>query len=236
MKKTEYLPWWIRLNRRIMRPLFRGLFHLLGRVELYGMENIPKHNRYVIVFNHVSLVEIPLIAAFWPGPFEIIGADVVWERAGQNIIAILWSAIRINRTDFDREVFRQVEKAFAAGRPLMISPEGTRSHTPGLQRGKPGVAYIIDKADAEILPVGVVGNTLDFIYQGLRLKRPLIQMFVGHPFKLPPLEGKGADRRALRQDNTDYIMAQVAALLPEDYRGVYREYEKILAGERVEFE
>jgi len=236
MKKSEYLPWWVRLNRRIMRPAFRALFHVLGKVELFGMENIPEHNRYVIAFNHISMVEIPLIAAFWPTPFDIIGADVVWERSGQNIIAILWSAIRVNRTKFDREVFRQVDKVFQAGRPLMISPEGTRSNTPGLARGKPGVAYIIDKADVEVLPVGVVGNTMDFLHLGLRGKRPPIQMYVGKPFKLAPLDGKGPERRDLRQYNTDYIMAKVAELLPESYRGVYQEYEKILAGERIQFD
>ena len=102
MKKHEYLPWWVRMNRRIMRPAFRALFHILGKVELNGMDKIPDHNRYVIAFNHVSMVEIPFIAAFWPTPFDIIGADVVWQRSGQNIVAVLWSAIQVNRTEFDR--------------------------------------------------------------------------------------------------------------------------------------
>ena len=233
MARQEFQPWWVRANRRILRVFFRGLFHVLGRVELNGMKNIPSHNRYVMAFNHVSLVEIPLIAAFWPVPMEIIGADVVWTRAGHNILAVLWSAISVNRTAFDREVFNQVELTFLAGRPLMISPEGTRSHDPGLLRGKPGVAYIIDKADAEVVPIGVVGNTIEFLHQGLRLQRPTIQMNVGEPFRLPPLTGKGSDRRAKRQANTDYIMAKIASLLPENYRGVYQEYEKILAGEPV---
>ncbi len=235
MSDTYHLPWWIRFNRLLLRPAFRALFHLLGKVELFGMENIPDHNQYVIVFNHVSMVEIPLIAAFWPRDVEIIGADVVWERRGVHIIAKLWSAVRVHRTEFDREVFNQISKVFASGRTLMISPEGTRSHTPGLARGKPGVAYIIDTADVDIVPVGVVGNTMEFLSQGLKGKRPVIQMYVGEPFHLPPLVGKGAERRALRQYNTDYIMAKVAALLPESYRGVYRDYEKILAGERIEF-
>ena len=235
MSDTYYLPWWIRFNRLLMRPIFKALFHVLGKVELYGMENIPDHNRYVIVFNHVSMVEIPLIAAFWPSDIEIIGADVVWERPGVHIIAKLWSAVRVHRTEFDREVFNQISKVFEADRTLMISPEGTRSHTPGLARGKPGVAYIIDTAGVEIVPVGVVGNTMEFLSQGLKGKRPTIQMYVGEPFRLPPLEGKGAERRALRQYYTDYIMAKVAALLPESYRGVYQEYAKILAGERVQF-
>jgi 1-acyl-sn-glycerol-3-phosphate acyltransferase len=122
-----------------------------------------------------------------------------------------------------------------AGFPLMISPEGTRSHTPGLTRGKPGVAYIIDKAKVPVLPVAVVGNTIDFLRQGIRGKRPTIQMFVGDLINMPLLAGRGEERRDMRQRNTDIIMARIAEMLPESYRGVYSDYEKILAGESVNF-
>jgi 1-acyl-sn-glycerol-3-phosphate acyltransferase len=207
----------------------------LGKVELFGMDNIPKDNRYVIAFNHVSLVEVPFIAAFWPVPIDIIGTHEVRDRPLHNIVGGLYSFVSVNRDEFDREVFKQVDKVFLAGRPLMISPEGTRSRTPGLQRGKPGVAYIIDKANVDVVPVGVVGNTYEFLSLGFRGKNPTIQMFVGEAFRLPPLDGRGAKRREMRQRNTDYIMAKVAALLPESYQGVYRNHEKILAGETIQF-
>lgn len=230
------VPFHIKISRRFLRFFFKTLFHFLGKVELTGFENIPDHNRYVIVFNHVSLIEVPFIAAFWPTIVEIIGAAAVWERSGQALIARMWAGIQVKRTEFDREVFKQVEGVFKADRPLMISPEGGRSHSPGLRRGKPGVAYILDRAEAIVLPVGVVGNTMDFLTQGLRLKRPTIQMIVGKPFTVPPLKGRGEERRVMRQRNTDLIMAHLAALLPEDYRGVYTEYDRILAGEQVVFE
>ena len=199
------------------------------------MENIPDHNKYVAIFNHVSLVEVPFIAAFWPTILEIIGAAAVWDRPGVSIVVKMWSGVRVKRTEFDRDVFKQVIQVFEANRPLMISPEGGRSHSPGLRRGKPGVAYIIDQVDVEVLPVAVVGNTMDFLKKGIRGKQPPIQMIVGEPFKLPPLDGRGEERRLMRQHNTDYIMARLAALLPESYRGVYAEYEKILAGKPVIF-
>lgn len=230
MAKEYHVPMHIRISRRFLRLFFRTLFHLLGKVELSGLENIPDHNRYVIVFNHVSLVEVPFIAAFWPRVIEIIGAVAVWERGFQALIAKMWAGIQLDRTQYDREVFRQVELVLDAEQPLMISPEGGRSHQPGLRRGKPGVAYIIDKADVVILPVAVVGNTMDFLTKGLRLNRPVIQMIVGEPFQVPPLQGRGEERRLFRQQNTDYIMARLAALLPEEYRGVYADYEQILAG------
>jgi len=235
MEEKYHLPLRIKIQRRFLRLFFKGLFHALGKVELYGMENIPNHNKYLVVFNHVSLVEVPFIAAFWPTYLEIIGASAVWERPGVNLVAKMWAGIQVKRTEFDREVFKQIQLVFKDDRPLMISPEGGRSHTPGLRRGKTGVAYIVDQAQVIVIPVGVVGNTMDFLHQGLRGKRPPIQMFVGESFRLPPLEGKGEERRVMRQQNTDYIMAKLAALLPEPYRGVYSQYEKILAGETVHF-
>jgi 1-acyl-sn-glycerol-3-phosphate acyltransferase len=200
------------------------------------MDQIPKDNKYVVIFNHVSLVEVPFIAAFWPEILEIIGAAAVWDRSGQNLIAKMWSGIQLKRYEFDREVFRQINSVLKAGRPLMIAPEGGRSHQPGLRRGKPGVAYIVDQADLPVIPVGVVGNTMDFLTQGLRGKRPPLQMFVGEPFRVLPIQGRGEERRNMRQQNTDYMMSKLAAMLPESYRGVYSQYKKILAGEEVSFE
>ena len=235
MEDQYKVPLHLQISRRFLRVFFRTLFRILGKLELSGFENIPDHNKYVVIFNHVSMVEIPFIAAFWPTILEIIGAVVVWSRGYQGLVAKMWGGIQVNRTTFDREVFRKVEMVFAADRPLAISPEGTRSHTPGLQRGKPGVAYIVDEVDAVVVPVAAVGNTLDFLTKGLKGDRQTLQMIIGEPFKVPPLEGRGEAKRQQRQRNTDYMMAKLAALLPEDYRGVYREYDKILAGEEVEF-
>ena len=235
MEDQFRVPFLTKINRHILRGFFRAFFHILGKVEISGFENIPNHNKYVAVFNHVSLVEVPFIGAFWPTLLEIIGGADVWSRPGVSIVVKMWSGIQVKRGQFDKEIFQQVKQIFEADRPLMISPEGTRSHTPGLARGKAGVAFIIDQVDVEVLPVEVIGNTMNFLKMGIRGKRPPIQMIVGEPFKLPPLEGRGKVRRAMRQNNTDIIMAKLASLLPENYQGVYTEYEKILAGEQVVF-
>ncbi|MFN2282377.1 MAG: hypothetical protein ACK2TZ_10980, partial [Anaerolineales bacterium] len=74
MEETYTIPLHIKISRRFLRVFFKVVFRLLGKVELYLMENIPAHNRYIVAFNHVSLVEVPFIAAFWPDILEIIGA------------------------------------------------------------------------------------------------------------------------------------------------------------------
>jgi len=108
-----------------------------------------------------------------------------------------------------------------AGYPLLIAPEGGRSHTPGMRRAKPGVAYLMDKAGVPVVPVGIVGSTDDFLERALRGQRPQIEMHIGPVLQLSPVIGKGKDRRKKRQQNADRVMAAIAILLPHNYRGVY---------------
>jgi 1-acyl-sn-glycerol-3-phosphate acyltransferase len=117
-----------------------------------------------------------------------------------------------------------------SGRPLLISPEGGRSHTPGMRRATPGVAYLVEKASVLIIPVGVVGTTDDYLQRALHGKRPRLEMHIGAPFRLESAQDSGLARRVVRQRNADRIMLHIAALLPSDYRGVYAD-ESILATE-----
>lgn len=216
------ISWKNRLARAVLRPLFRGVFRLLFRVTIVGMENIPQEGSYLITPNHVSLYDPPLVLAFWPVAPEVAGAAAVWRRPGQALLAKLYGGLRIHREEYDRQVLRDIRAVLQAGRPLLIAPEGTRSHAPGLQRAKPGVAYLAEKTKVPIVPVGVVGTTDDVLLRALKGKRPHLELRIGRPFTLPPIRGKGAERRAARQRNADLVMIEIARLLPEEYRGEYR--------------
>ncbi len=229
MADTYRVPLFNQIARRVMRPSFRFAFRLLGSVTLKGFEHIPQRGAYVIAINHISLFEVPFMAAFWPTPMEIIGAADVWRRPGQSLIARLYHGIKVRRGQFDRRVFLETLKVLQSGKPLMIAPEGGRTHEPGLVRGKPGIAYIVEKARVPVVPVGIVGTTDDYLQRALTFKRPVLEMRVGKPLRLPPIRGKGEERRANRQRNTDMIMAHIAKVLPPDYRGCYEEYQRFLS-------
>jgi 1-acyl-sn-glycerol-3-phosphate acyltransferase len=86
----------------------------------------------------------------------------------------------------------------------------------------PGAAYIIEKTGVPVIPVGITGTTDDFFTRAIRFKRPLLEMRIGKPLNLPPVEGIGAARREALQANADQIMLAIAALVPPESRGVYR--------------
>ena len=211
-----------RLLRAVLRSIFRVIFSLFCRVKITGRENLPETGAYIIAFNHVSLFEAPFLIAFWSRAVEAAGASDLWERPGIAILVHLYGGIPVRRGEYDRELMKSVLQALQAGCPILVAPEGTRSHQPGMQRAHPGIAYIADQASAPILPVGIVGTTEDLLTNALRLKRPSLEMHIGKPFRLPALTGKGAELRKARQSNADLIMRKIARLLPPAYQGYYQ--------------
>lgn len=215
-----------RVFRAVFRPVFRLLFHLLGGVKVTGKENVPRNTPYIITMNHVSLYEAPFLVAFWPVPPEIAGAVEIWSRPGQSLLARGYHGIPVHRGEYDRHALEAMAAALQSGRPLLLAPEGGRSHDVGMRRALPGVAYIIDKTQVPVIPVGIVGTTEDYFTQAMHLKRPVLEMHIGKPMRFEPVAGAGANRREALYSNTDRIMQAIAALLPPEYRGVYESQGK----------
>jgi len=205
-----------------MRPIFRGLFHLLGKIRIIGREQVPKRGAYIIATNHISLFEPPLVLAFWPKPVEALGASDIWERRGQSLLARLYGGIPVRRGNVDRQMLKTAISVIKAGYPLLIMPEGGRSHSPGMKRANRGVAYLADVTGAPIIPVGITGTTDDFFTRAMRGERPLLEMHIGKIFSLPQVEGTGEMRRSNLQNHADMVMQHIARILPAEYRGVYK--------------
>ncbi len=220
--KAYEVPLVNRFARWVLRPIFRAVFLILSDIQIVGRENIPKKGAYLITINHVSTFEPPFILAFWPTAPEGAGAIEIWERPGQAILVRLYYGIPVHRGEFDRQALETIIAALNSGRPLLIAPEGGRTHDIGMRRALPGVAYIVEKTGVPVLPVGIVGATDDFFTRALHLKRPKLEMRIGLPFPLPAIDGKGAARRDALQANADQIMHAIANLIPPEYHGVYQ--------------
>ncbi len=222
-RNAFHLSSWVRLRRSTMRVVIRGLFRLLARVDLSGVENIPLGTAYMAAVNHVSIYDPPFLLCFWPEILQGIGAVDVFDKPIQGDLLRMYGTVPVHRGQYDRELLDAVLTMLRAGYPVMIAPEGGRSHVPGLRQAKPGVAYLLDEASVPVVPVGIVGTTDDFLKRGLLGRQPSLEMRVGPPFVLPPIEGRGEARRSARQRNADLVMQHIASLLPPEYRGVYAE-------------
>ena len=86
------------------------------------------------------------------------------------------------------------------------------------------MAYLADSSGAQIVPMVLLGA--EKITASLkRLRRQRVKLRIGKPFTLPPLDED--NRAASLRANTDEVMCRIAALLPEEYRGLYADHPRL---------
>ena len=207
--------------RPIIKAGIRGVFRTFSPITIEGKENIPFGKPYILAMNHVSYFDPPFITSFWPESLEVIGAQTAFQGLGQKEILTWYGVIPVHRGNYDRILLDKIFSALKAGHPLLIAPEGGRSREVAMKRAKPGVAYIFEKAQVPVLPVGIIGTTVDYWTRAKKRERPPLTLRIGHEINLPPTISKGKARRESRQRNADLVMSHIAGLLPEKYRGVY---------------
>ncbi|MDI6768974.1 MAG: lysophospholipid acyltransferase family protein [Anaerolineales bacterium] len=207
---------------KIISFFIRLIIRLIARVELSGQENLPAAKGYVIASNHIGRLDAALVYYALDRPDIImLIAEKYRKNAFWRWLAKQLDGIFIDRFNPDLRALREAMKRLQHGGVLAVAPEGTRSKTGTLIEAKPGGIYLAWKSGVPILPVAVTGTQDAVVKERLtHLKRLQIKVTLGAAFTLPQ-EAKGKDREALLQEYTDEVMCRIAALMPEEMRGVY---------------
>ena len=180
-------------SRLILKTIF-------SPVTVEGLERIDLAKPYMYASNHLSAMDIPVIYAHLPVQFRVMAKIelfslpfVGWHlrRSGQLPIE------RENALASMRSLNRSAE-TLKSGTPLLVFPEGGRSSTGQVQPFLPGVFYAAIKAQAEVVPVALVG-----LYELLPMNtyhirpRPLA-LLVGAPIPSAGYSTREADKLALQ--------------------------------------
>ncbi len=213
------------MGHRLLRWFFTAVFRLLSRSRVEGLENLPRDCPYILVGNHLSIVDAPLAYLYLGGP-QITGFVASKWRYHPFYYPIIRLAggIFIRRGEVDRMALQAAIDWLRAGKCFGMAPEGTRSRVGVLQRGKTGAAYLASQVDAPLVPMAMIGTDRAFPSL-LRLRRPELILRIGEAFRLPPVaEG---DRSQVLRHQTDEIMCRIAALLPPRYWGFYTNHPRL---------
>lgn len=209
----------MRLTERTTNAIIKRLTRLLCRVDDAQLQRVPPRGPLILVSNHVNFLDVPVVYThLQPRPVTGFSKIETWDSPFLGPLFTLWQIIPIRRGEADVEAFRRGLAALAAGQILAITPEGTRSGHGRLQRAHPGVALLAVHSGAPVLPLAFYG--IEHFREDLaRLRRSPFHIAVGQPFTLAT--GGARLTAEVRQQITDEIMYQLAALLPPAYRGHY---------------
>jgi len=214
---------------KLIRFIVRLVINTIARVEFVGWENLPKTQGYVVAANHIGRLDAFLVYYALDRPdIIILVAEKYQNYAITRWMANLADGIFIDRFNPDVRALREAMKRMQRGGVLAIAPEGTRSKSGALIQARPGGIYLAWKAGVPILPVGITGTNDAFVMDNLKhLRKTRIKVTAGAAFTLPQ-EAKGKDRDMLLREYTDEVMCRIAALLPEEIRGIYAAHPRLI--------
>ena len=200
--------------------------NLIARVEVHGMDNLPKGN-FILAANHLGRLDTAIL--LYAVDREDIIMPIAEKYKNHPLFGMLGrsiNAVWLNRFEADYAALREILKRMEQGGLMVIAPEGTRSKTEALQEGKMGVAFLASKSGYPVVPVALTGTEDRLVLQNLKhFRRSLITARAGKPFHIEVAQGRG--REQAMQAATEEIMCQLAALLPEKYRGVYADHPRL---------
>jgi len=181
-----------------------------------GRENVPKNGSFIFVSNHSSYFDpILLGTSLYRSLYYMARENLFWRPL------LGWAmrqvhAFPIKRDSGDLGALKQALNILKAGKPLVIFPEGTRSKDKRLRAAKPGVGFIVAKAQVPVIPAYIDGS-LEALPGSLKtLKRHPVTVYIGKPIKFD-FSGNIKGREAYRKIS-DEIMEQIA-VLRDEYAG-----------------
>ncbi len=213
------------MKRVTILNLIAYLLEKLADVRVEGANFVPETGGFIVVTNHLSRLDTPFLMLSTPRR-DVIGMvakeyqRVPFFRWILDRIEVIW----VSRDNYDFSAFRTAADYLKRGWIVGMAPEGTRSKTGALQPGKPGAALLAIKSGAPIVPASVMGSA-EMLSRFVRLRKMRVTIQFGEPFHLKAFE-RGSEKERLTAA-TDEIMCRIAALLPEQMRGVYTDHPRL---------
>ncbi|MFH1259714.1 MAG: AMP-binding protein [Elusimicrobiota bacterium] len=137
---------------KALRIFFRIYFRLVHRIKIEGLENVPKDfDKLIVIANHASYVDGPLIWAFLGLNFKILVDRV---RAQDPLIRpFMQNRHTVQIDPLNSLSLKGVIKIVKEGTPLLVFPEGRRTTTGSLMKIYEGTGFMAYKTGAKILPI-----------------------------------------------------------------------------------
>lgn len=175
-----YLPY------RIIRWVVTLFFKIYGRLEIIGKEHVPLSGPVILVSNHISYLDPPLMGCALPRIGAFIAKADLWNNKFLAFIMPLLNVFPINPGTADLASLRKSLQVLESGMLLGLFPEGTRSKTGQLLPGEKGIAFLVKKSGAPILPMALIGSNKMLPLGAKRLYRAKLKVAFGEPIFFTP--------------------------------------------------
>lgn len=138
----------------VVSPMLHGYF----QGKIYGAENVPQQGPLVVVSNHASDFDPPILSCCMRRPVAYMAKEELFKVPVLRQAILLYGAYPVNRGSADRSAIRSALHYLEQGWITGIFLEGTRTKDARIHKPKLGAALIAAKAKVPLLPVSLWGT------------------------------------------------------------------------------
>ncbi len=190
------------LTKRLWYRLLQSGCQLVGvvafQVRCTGRENIPTEGGVLIVSNHQSHFDPPLIGSCSPRQMNYLARDTLFGFAPFRWLIRSLDAIPIDREGLGLAGIKESLRRLKRGEMVLVFPEGTRSPDGQIATFRPGFTVLAVRSKAAILPVAIDGAHLAWPRHQKLPRLGKIRVCFGEP--ILPEEIAGCDERELIEE------------------------------------
>ncbi len=202
---------------RLCRAFLKVFLRVYCRWEVSGREQVPESGGVLLIANHTSYSDPPLVGAACRRPVNFMAKAQLFEIPVLGWVIRRTHAFPVRRGAGDRGALRRAVKLLRAGKVLLIFPEGTRSSDGRLKELEIGAAFVALSARCQVVPVAIVGADR-FLPRGKPVLLPAkVRVRFGAPLDLYRFDGRRPTREVLKE-------------VSEEMAGAFR---KLLPAERL---
>ncbi len=138
--------------------LVRELFSLYYRIDVTGVDRMPRQGPLIILVNHIKALDPPMAAIVIPRPAYFMAKIELFDIPVLGWLISHLHAFPVRRGHADRHAIRTALRILGQQEALMIFPEGHRSESGKLQEARAGAVYLAQKTGTPCIPIGISGQ------------------------------------------------------------------------------
>lgn len=179
---------------RIVDPIAR----LIARMEVRGLEHLPREGPAVLMANHPSHLDplvIVSVAHRRRRRVRFLAVSGLWSVRLVGWLLRVGRMIEVQRGGGVERMVAAASAALDAGQCVAIYPEGTIVPPGESGPARPGAGLLALTTDAPVLPLSIVG--IEHWNGGLPRLRQRIEVRIGPPVDLSPWQDGEPDRSTM---------------------------------------
>jgi 1-acyl-sn-glycerol-3-phosphate acyltransferase len=201
---------------QIGKTLSQFCFRCYFRGSIHHAENVPPSGAFILACNHASFLDPLMVGQAVRQEICYLARKSLFRYPVARQILISWKAIPVGRDEVDVAGMRAILIALKSGQAVMMFPEGTRTHDGTLLPARPGVGFLVAKANVPVVPARIFGS-FEALGRGMRYPHPVeLHVTFGKPIQFGAPKVRREEKQAAYQKISEEIMAAIARLEPKD--------------------